>query len=92
MPGTQPSEHGREVLGADVEVLHDPAPEHGGRHIPPATFLLSFMQHPQHDPLAARQAVANVGQEVPRVDPARVRYGLNSVFNFFFTATPLMVT
>jgi hypothetical protein len=87
MPGAEPGEQGRQFFRAHVDVLDDPAPEHGGRHIPTAALLLCFVQDPQHDALRAGEAVANVGQEVPLGFQ-----GLNSVFSFFFTATPLMVT
>jgi hypothetical protein len=51
------------------------------------------VQHPQNHALFARESVAHVGDALgDRSQICPAAYGLNSVFSFFFTATPLMVT
>lgn len=57
----QPRKHQRKILRADVEVFTHPAPQHDGRDISTAAFLLRFVQHPQDHALFASQAIADVG-------------------------------
>src|SRR5689334_22140775 len=86
-PATAESgEHLGEILRADVEMLANPPPQHGRGDVAAAAFFLCLVQHPEHHTLLAGESIAHVGQKVPLV-----LQGLNSVFSFFFTATPLMV-
>lgn len=87
LSGPQPGQHAREVFRADVEVFADPSPQHGRGDVAATAFFLRLVQHPQDHALLAREPIAHVGQEV-----GLRLYGLNSVFSFFFTATPLIFT
>ena len=73
-------------------MLAHPSPEHGCGDVTTTAFLLCFVQHPQNHALLARQPVAYVGEKIPDVPGAGVSQGLNSVFSFFFTPTPLSFT
>lgn len=55
-------------------------------------FHLRLVQHPEDHTLLAREPVAYVREEVPEVLGAGIPQGLNSVFSFFFTPTPLSFT
>ena len=73
-------------------MLADPAPEHGGRDIATPALGPGFVQDPQDDPFLPRKPVTHVRQEITLVLRKGGSQGLNSVFSFFFTATPLIVT
>jgi hypothetical protein len=71
----------------------DPAPQHRGGDVAAAALFLGIVQDLEHDALAAGEAVANIRQEVgDRFEICPHGQGLNSVFSFFFTATPLIFT
>jgi hypothetical protein len=55
-------EHFGEVLGADMEVLAHPSPEHGCRDVAVATFLLDLVEDEEDYSLLAGEAVADVGE------------------------------
>ncbi len=80
-------EHLRQLLRAYVHVFADASPQHGRGDVAPAAFFLRVVQDLEHDAFATREAVANIGQEVPLV-----LQGLNSVLSFFFTPTALSFT
>jgi hypothetical protein len=58
---TEPREHLRQIFGADVEVLADPAPQHGRGHVSVAALLLCLREHVQYHALLAGETVAHVG-------------------------------
>ena len=62
--GAQARQHGRQVIGTDVDVLAHPPPQHGRGDVAAATFLLRFVQHPEDHALLAREPVAHVGEKV----------------------------
>src|SRR5690606_9505644 len=64
LAGAEPREHQRKLFRADVEVLADPSPQHGRRHVAIAALLLRLMKHVQDDALLMGEPVANVGQDV----------------------------
>jgi hypothetical protein len=70
----------------------DSSPQHGRGDVASASLLLGFVQYPENDAFLAREAVANVREDVAQALVARLFQGLNSVFSFFFTATPLIFT
>ena len=82
----EPGQHLRKVFRAYVHVLGDPSPQHDGRDGPAATLFFGLVQHMQHDALAPVQTVADIRDVVKEIQ------GLNSVFSFFLTGTPLIVT
>ena len=67
----EPSEHGGQILRADIEVLADAAPEHRRGHVAAAALFLRFLQDVEDDALLASEAIADVGQHV--VDSFHVR-------------------
>ena len=73
-------------------MLADPSPQHGRGDIAAAPLPLRFVQDPEDHALLAREPVADVGQEILGSFRRTLGQGLNSVFSFFFTATPLIFT
>src|SRR5687768_4443615 len=56
----EPRPHRREILGADPEVLAHPSPQHRGRDVAVAAFLLGLVQDVEDHPLLAAQSITNV--------------------------------
>lgn len=57
-------EHFRKCFWTDVEIFAHASPQHCGRDVAVAALFLRLVQHVQHDPFFAGQAIADVGDAV----------------------------
>jgi hypothetical protein len=64
LPRAELREHFGETLGADVEVLADPSPQHRSGDVGIAALLLQLVQYVKYNALLAGQAIADIGYPV----------------------------
>ena len=95
LAGAGPRQHGGQFVWRNVDVLADPSPQHGRGDVAAAAL---FPGAHAHNGKRRRSAGVRVSRSRTSRRKSRMSFrdpapqGLNSVFSFFFTATPLIFT